>query len=170
MLPIKRRILCIDNHPSSNLAVLLLEQAGYEVITASSMTDGLKLAKSAHFDLYLLNHHLQDGLELELCNRLGEFDPDTPILFYSPVTYPYHQRQAVRCGVEGEPKKPADISGLVKAVSQSINHQARPAGVARRILSQVKDKGLSTRSKVVAGAAIGVAVMLIGALIQHRHV
>ncbi len=170
MPPTKRRILCIDNHPSSNLAVMLLEQAGYEVITAGSMTDGLKLAKSAQFDLYLLNHHLQDGLEIELCDRLSEFDPDTPVLFYSSVTYPYYQRQDMRCGVEGEPKKPTDISGLVQAVSQSINHQARPAGFAHRVLSQAREKGLSTRSKVVAGAAIGVAVMLIGAFVQHRHV
>ena len=170
MPPTKQRILCIDNHPSSNLAVLLLEQAGYEVVTASSMTDGLKLAKSAQFDLYLLNHHLQDGLEVELCNRLSEFDPDTPVLFYSSVTYPYHQRQAMHCGIEGKLQEPTDISELVKAVSRSINHQARPAGFAHRVLSQVKDKGLSTRSKVVAGAAIGVALMLIGALIQHRHV
>lgn len=47
-----QRILCIDSNASRNLAVYLLERAGFEVITRSSIADALKLADDEHFDLH----------------------------------------------------------------------------------------------------------------------
>jgi len=65
------------------------------------MTEGLQRVKSADFDLYLLNHHLQHGEEIELCDKLRQLAPNTPLLFYSTVTYPYQQRHAIQCGTGG---------------------------------------------------------------------
>ena len=40
----QKRILCIDNNASSNLAVYLLERVGYEVKMASSIADAEKIS------------------------------------------------------------------------------------------------------------------------------
>src|SRR3712207_3111892 len=77
----KRRILCIDDHDSRNLPVFLLAGAGYEVTTAGSANEALGLAADRPFDLYLINERFGDGTGLELCDRLGEYDPHTPVLF-----------------------------------------------------------------------------------------
>src|SRR5678810_637034 len=91
MIPAQKRILCVDNNASSNLAVYLLERVGYEVKTASSLADAINSAQVERFDLQLINHRLVDGLEIESCERLHKFTPRSPILFYSTVTYPYEQ-------------------------------------------------------------------------------
>ena len=56
MRPAQQRILCIDNRASRNLAVYLLELAGYEVRTTNSIADAIKLVQGGRFDLHLLNH------------------------------------------------------------------------------------------------------------------
>ena len=73
-------ILCVDNHSSRNLAIYLLERAGFEVSTAGSIADGVRLARAKPFDLYLLNHELWDGPEIHSCEELHESAPRAPIL------------------------------------------------------------------------------------------
>ena len=82
MVPAYRSILCVDNNASSNLAIYLLERVGYEVRTASSLADAGKLVQVERFDLHLINHRLIDGLEIASCEKLHEFAPRSPILFY----------------------------------------------------------------------------------------
>ena len=123
MQPTQGRILCVDDHDSRNLVILLLEESGYEVVTASSMADGLSLAESAAFDLYLINHRLLSGSSTELCQQLRRADPHTPVLFYSSVTYGYSEKPVLSCGAEGELMKPIDISEVVPSVSKVINDQ-----------------------------------------------
>ena len=97
MVLAQKRILCVDNNASSNLAVYLLERVGYEVKTASSLADAVKLAQVERFDLQLINHRLVDGLEIDCCEKLHKFAHRSPILFYSTVTYPYEQIQPIHC-------------------------------------------------------------------------
>ena len=97
MVQAQKRILCLDNNASSNLAVYLLERVGYEVKTASSLADAGKLVQVERFDLQLINHRLIDGLEIDSCEKLHKFAPRTPILFYSTVTYPYEEIQPIHC-------------------------------------------------------------------------
>jgi CheY-like chemotaxis protein len=128
----QERILCIDNNASRNLAVYLLERVGYEVITANSIADGVKLAQGEHFDLHLLNHSLVDGLEIDSCDRLHKFAPRTPILFYSSVAYPYEPIQPIRCCLHGDTMEPIyvyDVVGhasrLLKKKTRSVNRRLR---------------------------------------------
>ncbi|HEX6622608.1 MAG TPA: response regulator, partial [Pyrinomonadaceae bacterium] len=84
----KRRVLCIDNRASRNLAVFLLKRAGFEVSTADSVMSATESARGAGFDLYLVNHKLLHGAGgAELCDRLRAATPHSPILSYSTVTY-----------------------------------------------------------------------------------
>ncbi len=116
----QQRLLCIDSNASSNLAVYLLERAHYAVITTSSIAEALDLTQHEHFDLYLLNHKLLEGLEIDSCDKLHEFAPRTPILFYSTVSYPYRQIQAIHCRLHDHRLKPINVCDLVNQVSRLL--------------------------------------------------
>ena len=165
----KQQILCVDNHASRNLAVFLLEQAGYEVATADSVAEGLQLAQSSHFDLYLLNHRLLNGTEIELCDRLSEFRPNTPLLFYSTVTYPFRQRPVIRCGIPSHRKDLTSVSEVVKSVSRLLNTSVQPTELAKRAGARLKRESFIRLTRVLAGIGLGATVALVLALLQGRR-
>lgn len=130
----KQRILCIDNNASSNLAVYLLEQAGYEVRTASSIAEGIEVANSEHFDVHLLNHKLLEGDMIEVCDKLDQHTPRTPIVFYSTVFYPYEEIGPIDCRLHGHLIKPvssgdvvANVFKLAKKPTEVTNQNVAPS-------------------------------------------
>lgn len=120
MEPTRKRILCIDNHASSNLAVYLLERVGYEVKTASSLRDAAKVAQVERFDLQLINHRLVDGLEIDSCEKLHKFAPRVPMLFYSTVAYPYEPIQSINCRQHRHAMAPVYIYDVVGHASRLL--------------------------------------------------
>ena len=57
-----KRILYIEDHEDSReMLTLLLKNAGHTVSTATSIADGLSLAKRERFDLYILDSRFADG-------------------------------------------------------------------------------------------------------------
>ncbi len=116
MLRAKCRILCVDDHEdTSEMLTLLLSHEDYEVVTAVTVEDALKLAKSEDFDLYVLDKRLPDGSGLELCKKLSAVTPDVPCMFYSGDAYEMHRLEAVAAGADCYVAKP-DIDGLIEGV------------------------------------------------------
>jgi CheY-like chemotaxis protein len=162
----KRHILCIDNRASHNLAIFLLKRAGYEVLATHSMSAALELARSTRFDLYLLNHKLLEDGGAQLCTELSGAAPHTPILLYSTVIYPFRLQPAIRFGKGGGRTKPVLVTEVAGAVARMLNAQSwRAAGMPSGAVS-VKHKGVSTRAKVLAGAGVGAAALLMMALVR----
>src|SRR5689334_6067346 len=96
------RVLCVeDNQDVSGYICEMLKIAGYQALTTPNMKEGLRLAKSEHFDLYLLDYNLPDGTGLELCKLIRAFDSHTPILFYSNATETDIRRAAFAAGAQG---------------------------------------------------------------------
>jgi DNA-binding response OmpR family regulator len=124
-----RRILYIEDHDDTReLVTIILRQNDYDVITGSSIDAGIHLARSSAFDLYLLDSWLPDGSGLDLCKRIREFDPLTPILFYSAAAYEADREEALESGAQGYLVKPSQTSDLCLLVSQLI--EARPSRLA----------------------------------------
>jgi CheY-like chemotaxis protein len=90
-----------DNRDVSGYICEMLKIAGYQAVTAQNMKEGLRLAKSENFDLYLLDYNLPDGTGLELCKLIRAFDSHTPILFYSSATEPQVRQAALAAGAQG---------------------------------------------------------------------
>jgi CheY-like chemotaxis protein len=130
MSKIKCRVLCVDDHEdSAEMLRQLLSVEDYEVSTANSMKEGLALAKSEAFDLYVLDRHLPDGTGLELCRKLNELTPDTPCIFYSGDAYEVHRRQALAAGADGYVAKP-DIDELIDTVHKLLAERECATAVA----------------------------------------
>ena len=82
----KELILCVDDE-ENQLAVrkLVLEQAGYSVLTAGSGQQALDLLALHPIDL-VLSDHLMPGLTgTELARHIKAQDPDLPVILISAV-------------------------------------------------------------------------------------
>lgn len=117
----KRRILCAEsNKDVGDLIALMLTRKGYEVESARTIADCLKLAATDRFDLYILNDTYIDGDSLELCRQLREIDPATPVLLFSLESSGPRQRQPLQTGVKIYKSKTSDFVALVQTIDQLL--------------------------------------------------
>ncbi len=73
MIPTNYRILYVDNEEDSRwMMKVLLEMWNYEVALAAAADDGLQLAQSEHFDIYLLDTHLSDESGLSYASEFAK--------------------------------------------------------------------------------------------------
>jgi len=116
----KCRILCIDDHEdTSEMLKLLLVQEDYEVMTAVTMKEALRLARIHEFDLYVFDKHLPDGSGLDLCTLLNQATPGVPCIVYSGDAYDIHRSEALAAGADAYVAKP-DIDGLIENVRELL--------------------------------------------------
>jgi two-component system response regulator ResD len=101
------------------MLTLLLIQEDYEVVTATTMQEAIRLATSQEFDLYVFDKHLPDGSGLELCTKLTEITPGVPCLIYSGDAYEIHRAEAIAAGADEYVVKP-DIDGLIESVRKLL--------------------------------------------------
>jgi CheY-like chemotaxis protein len=115
------RILCVeDNSDVSGYVCEMLKIAGYETTVAENLLDGLRLARTQHFDLILLDYYLPDGTGLELCRLIRALDPKTPLLFYSNITDPEIRRSAIAAGAQGYIRKMEAFDILEETITKLI--------------------------------------------------
>lgn len=79
-------ILCVDDEPNSLiLRKLVLERAGYEVITASSLQQAMKVLDDQKPDLVLSDQLMPGGTGTELARKVKEKMPEMPVIIISGV-------------------------------------------------------------------------------------
>jgi DNA-binding response OmpR family regulator len=117
----KGRILCTeDDQDTGDLIKLVLSQNGFEVVCTEDADNAINLAKSQHFDLYLVDNWIPGLSGTGLTEKLRQFDIKTPILFYSGAAYDADKDAARVAGAQGYLVKPADSDQLVAEVLRLI--------------------------------------------------
>lgn len=123
----KRRILCTDDDPDTReLIVLVLTETGFDVKCADTAVEAIALAKSESFDLYLIDNWMPGLTGPELTRKLREFDPKTPILFYSAAAFESDKEAARLAGAQGYLVKPVGFRELASEVSRLIADSRPP--------------------------------------------
>jgi DNA-binding response OmpR family regulator len=121
------RVLYVEDHDDTRVIVtILLERAGFEVVAADCGRTALELARASRFDLYLLDHTFPDASGVTVCRSIREFDPSTPILFYSARAMEDEKRAALEAGAQGYLVKPHDIVNVAEHAARLIAE--RPGG------------------------------------------
>lgn len=116
----RRRVLCAEPHEDTcRLITMLLERQGHEVVSACTIAACVELAEAESFDLYMLDDDYIDGTALQLCKRLREMTPGTPILFFSAQAFRRDRELALEAGATAYLTKPDDLFEIVSTV-QSI--------------------------------------------------
>jgi len=114
------RILYLEDDPDSRqLIVVLLGQLGYEVVSAATLVEGLRLASTQHFELIILDNWLEVGSGIEACREIRTFNKQTPILFYSAAAYDSDIENAMSAGAQAYVVKPS-VQALEDAVAKIL--------------------------------------------------
>lgn len=128
----RRRVLCAEPHEDTcRLITILLEQQGHEVVSARTVSEVVGLVGDGSFDLYMLDDEYIDGTALQLCKRLREMTPETPILFFSAQAFRRDRELALEAGATAYLTKPDDLFDIVQTVN-SILTGNNGGPVARR--------------------------------------
>ncbi len=82
-------VLCVDDAEIAlRVRKLLLANAGYQVLTASSGEEGLELFKDNPVELVIADHFLSHKSGSEIAAEMKELKPEVPILIVSAAAEP----------------------------------------------------------------------------------
>ena len=130
----RRRVLCAEPHEDTcRLIMLLLERQGHDIVAAKTVRDCVELVSSKPFDLYMIDDDYIDGTAIELCKRLREATPETPILFFSAQAFRRDREMAMSAGASAYLTKPDDLFEIVSTVNSILTGKA-----ARRALDEAE--------------------------------
>jgi len=116
------RVLCVDDDEDSReMLSTLLKFWRIETKAVGTAAQALSLIQAERFDLYLLDAWLPDLDGFELCRRMRDFDPHTPILFFSGAAYDADKERGLEAGANAYVIKP-DVDGLVGSITQFVSH------------------------------------------------
>jgi CheY-like chemotaxis protein len=118
-------LLCIDD----SQAILeyersLFETSGYIVVTATSATQGLRLATMSRFDVVLLDYHMPEMNGHQVALEIKRLRPETLVVMVSGSDIPEETRQLVDAVI---PKTEA-IGELLPMVAE-LCEQVSPARI-----------------------------------------
>jgi DNA-binding response OmpR family regulator len=123
----RRRVLCAEPHEDTcRLVTILLERQGHEVVSAQTIEECVRLAGARGFDLYMLDDDYIDGTAIQLCKRLREMTPGTPILFFSAQAFARDREMALEAGAHAYLTKPDDLFEIVHTVNSILSGKIVP--------------------------------------------
>jgi DNA-binding response OmpR family regulator len=109
-----------DESDIRELVQLILEAAGFRVHTTDNAADVLRLVRTEHFDVLLLDYWMRDETGIELCRQIRAFDQSTPILICSGAVTRADREAAVRAGAQGYVVKPFVSADLIRALRSVV--------------------------------------------------
>jgi two-component system chemotaxis response regulator CheY len=140
----RKQILFVDDDEGSE-ELVTLTLTNHEIIAARNFDEGLRLARRRYFDLYILDNWLPDGSGIGLCHAIREFDPNTPILFYSAAGYTSDINEALCSGAQAylvKPVTPEDLEQTIRRLTTLVS--AREPAAWRAELAAIREE-LATR-------------------------
>jgi two-component system, cell cycle response regulator DivK len=111
-----------DNADNMMLTVMLLESAGYTVLTAIDAEAGLTLARDALPDLILMDVHLpgMDGLEATVLLKQDEATRAIPVIALTALAMKGDEERIRAAGCDGYIAKPMRIKEFLGAVAAQL--------------------------------------------------
>lgn len=120
-MPLK--VLAIDDDPAmTELLTLLLKRRGFEVFTANTGEDGIRMIRAIMPDVVILDLMMPDVDGWQVCARMREFS-SAPILILSALDNPGMVASALDAGADDYLIKPVPSSVLI-AHLQNLTRRA----------------------------------------------
>jgi two-component system response regulator AtoC len=118
-----KSILCVDDERDiCELIAAVVSSLNYTVVSSCcTYAEGLALAQSTSFDLYIISSGLTDGSGAELCREIRASNPQTPIIFTSAGNFHKEIAAAKAVGVNQILKKPFYIGKLEAVISKLLS-------------------------------------------------
>jgi two-component system OmpR family response regulator len=114
------RALCVDeNEDCRDMLSAALKFWRIEARAVATAKEALSLIRTERFDLYLLDARLPDLDGFELCRRMRDFDPHTPILFFSGAPFEADKKRGIEAGANDYVTKP-NMDILLRTIPQFV--------------------------------------------------
>jgi DNA-binding response OmpR family regulator len=116
-------ILLVEDDENVRFAMAaLLAQEGYQVLTAATAHDALGVMRtpSSPIDVVLLDVHLPDASGIDICARLCELHPGTPVIVCTGEATPEEAAELLRLGARRYLQKPVSPDELLATVEASL--------------------------------------------------
>ena len=145
-------ILVVEDNPlNMELAVVLLEHAGYVVLQAVTAEEALQLAPAAMPDLVLMDIALPgiDGLEATRRLRENVAMRDIPFVAFTASAMQADEERAIRAGCLGVIRKPINTRDFAERVTgylEGARRRAAPGEAPGRLLRQGDHAGPGGRA------------------------
>jgi two-component system phosphate regulon response regulator PhoB len=118
----KIRLLYAEDDPDTReMICFALESEGFEVVCPDNPREFLQLAKDKQWDALMMDTWMPDLSGVELCKSVREFDPHTPIVFYTAAAYERDKKQALECGAQAYIIKPVSFEVLIAGIRAAVN-------------------------------------------------
>jgi CheY-like chemotaxis protein len=122
---VKAQILHVDDDPYIRLLISAsLRDFGYVVATAGTNAEALELAEKVKFDLFILDVRLPDGNGIELCQKVNQLQPKSPVVYYSAYASDKEQEAALSVAGDAYLKKPVSATVLEKTIADLLERKA----------------------------------------------
>jgi DNA-binding response OmpR family regulator len=135
-----RILLVDDNAPLRKVLALVLEEAGFEVVTASNVNDALKLTGTEHFDVLLSDLQMPNaGDGLTVVSAMHHANPDAVTLILSGYPEMKAAAAAILLQTDEVLTKPISGKNLIKIIRSRLKgdtHDARPIESVATILAR----------------------------------
>lgn len=116
------RILVVDDEKSiRDFLTILLQQEGYDVVTAASVGDGIDAVAEHHPDLVMCDLKLPDGTGLEVLKHARDRHIETPFIIITAHTTPQHALEALRAGAAEYLSKPFNVDDLKAILAKLLD-------------------------------------------------
>ena len=122
----KKILVADDESHILHVVSLKLQNAGYEVLTASDGQEALELALSEHPDLLITDYHMPQMSGLELCQKLKQ-DPATakiPTIMLTARGYQLDENDTGQSGALRMISKPFSPRHLLSTVNEVLMEAA----------------------------------------------
>lgn len=123
-----KKVLVIEDNPDNLMLITYsLRQSGYEVISAETGEEGLKLAleERPYFIIMDINLPGMDGVETTKCIRSSEIGYTIPIIAITSYALPGDREIIEAAGCDGYFEKPIDPLIIVEKIQGIINNLQR---------------------------------------------
>lgn len=140
MKPFSPRILIIDDDPNiCELLQLMLQYSNpdYEITCVLTPEEGLSLAATQDFDLYVLDYRFRGINGIEVCRTLRQTQAETRIMFFTGEAHEHKRREAIQAGADAYLVKPNNLPNLTETVHQLLS---MPEPAARRDVRQTASR------------------------------
>jgi DNA-binding response OmpR family regulator len=119
--PNRKRILYVDDDIDS-YEILRFYLTTMDLVHAQTISEGMRIAQSQSFAVYLFDQRLADGTGIELCQRIRLTDRQTPILILSGDAREVTRQQALQAGAQNFLTKPINFEQLTNLLNRFMNH------------------------------------------------
>lgn len=112
------RVLYVDHHDDSReMLTTLLAISEIDVTAVATAENAVLMMQLERFDLCLLESWLPDSDGFELCRRIREGHPKTPVVFFSGAAFDVDQKRGLEAGASAYICKP-DLDGLIGNITR----------------------------------------------------